>query len=194
MKIFANFIFCIVFICINSLQVEGRSVWVLDKELSEVKFELPVLLMDNVIGKFKEIEGFVVINSENKQNNKAFFSVNINSIELNYHTYKELLFSDIFFDELNFPYAIIEINKFNDPQNLNILQINAELQIKNIIQVIPFNIEINHLANNLVQLKCDLEFSRNSYNLGKGNWSSVLILNDKIQLKANLFLNRVNDN
>ena len=69
MKIFAKFIFCIVFICINSLQVEGRSVWVLDKELSEVKFELPVLLMDNVIGKFKEIEGFVVINSENKQNN-----------------------------------------------------------------------------------------------------------------------------
>ena len=68
------------------------------------------------------------------------------------------------------------------------------MQIKNIIQVIPFTIEINHLTNNLVQLKCDLEFSRNSYNLGKGNWSSVLILNDKIQLKANLFLNRVNDN
>ena len=194
MKKFANSIFCIVFVFIHSLEVKGKSVWVLDKELSEINFELPVLLMDNVIGKFKAIEGFVVIDSVNKQNNKAFISVNINSIELNYHTYKELLFSDIFFDELNFPYAIIEVKKFNDPQNLNILEINAELQIKNIIHVIPFTIEINHLANNLVQLKCDLEFSRNSYNLGKGNWSSALILNDKIQLRANLFLNRVNDN
>ena len=39
--------------------------------------------------------------------------------------------------------------------------------IKNIIQVVPLKIEIIQLTNNLVQVKANTKFSRNSYGLGK---------------------------
>ena len=111
-------------------------------------------------------------------------------MNLNYDKYKELLLSNVFFDEANFPIIIIDTKKFNILDNSNTLQINAELQIKDIVHIIPLMIEINHLANDWVQIKTDLKFSRTAYELGKGSWFSTLILRDKIRLKANLFLNR----
>ena len=70
------------------------------------------------------------------------------------------------------------------------MEIEAELQIKNIIQVVPLKIKIIQLSNDLVQVKANTKFSRNSYGLGKDSWSSTLILRDKVHLKVNLFLNR----
>ena len=84
----------------------------------------------------------------------------------------------------------MDTKKFTVPDNSNSLEIIAELQIKNIVNVIPFMIKINHLTNNLVQVKADLQFSRTAYKLGQGSWSSTLFLRDTIHLKANLFLNR----
>ena len=95
-----------------------------------------------------------------------------------------------FFNEVNFPIATIDSKKFALPNDSNSLQINAELQIKDIVTVIPLTIKINYLTDNLVQIKTNFKFSRNNYKLGKGNWSSTLILKDTIHFKANLFLNR----
>ena len=51
-------------------------------------------------------------------------------------------------------------------------------------------IKINYLANDWIQVMAELQFSRTAYKLGKGSWSSTLILRDKIRIKINLFLNR----
>ena len=80
--------------------------------------------------------------------------------------------------------------KFIIPENSNTLEVIAELQIKNIVKIIPFMVEINHLTNNLVQVKANLQFSRTAYKLGQESWSSTLFLRDTIHLKANLFLIR----
>ena len=72
--------------------------WLLDKNLSYIEFELPVLFANNVQGKFEEINRIIEIDLANKENNKAIFSVKINSINMNYKKYKNLLLSDIFFD------------------------------------------------------------------------------------------------
>ena len=68
--------------------------------MSSIKFDLPVSLLKNVKGKFNNIEGFIEIDQNNKINNKALFSVHIDSIEINYEKYRDLLLSNVFFDSL----------------------------------------------------------------------------------------------
>ena len=87
--------------------------WGVDKELSTISFELPVLFVKNVLGTFQNIEGFIEIDLDKKKNNKAIFSVEINSIDMNYAKYRNLLLSDIFFDAKQFPIAVIDTKKFS---------------------------------------------------------------------------------
>ncbi len=47
--------------------------WVLDKSLSTIEFELPVLFAKNVKGQFNTIEGFVELDVEKKKIIKLFF-------------------------------------------------------------------------------------------------------------------------
>lgn len=190
MNIFVKFIFCFVLIFSYSSKIIAKNTWIIDNKLSEIKFEIPVVLAKKVKGQFTEFVGFVVTDIENKKNNKALFSIQIKSMELNYKKYKELLFSNTFFDKVNFPVATIDTKKFALPNDSNSLQINAELQIKDIYHIIPLIIEYNYLANNLVQVRTNFKFSRTSYELGKDHWSSTLILRDTIHVKVNLFLNR----
>ena len=49
--------------------------WILDKTLSTIEFELPVLFAKNVKGTFNTIEGFVELDVNQKKNNKAIFYV-----------------------------------------------------------------------------------------------------------------------
>ena len=76
--------------------------WIIDKDLSSITFELPVLLVKNVQGIFTNIEGFVEIDVDQKKNNKAIFSIDIESIDMNYKKYKNLLLSNIFFDDATY--------------------------------------------------------------------------------------------
>ena len=58
--------FTILFI---SLSLQAKDRWVLDRTLSSITFELPVLLANNVKGTFDNIEGLVEIDTENQKNN-----------------------------------------------------------------------------------------------------------------------------
>ena len=167
--------------------IYAKENWTLDKELSTITFELPVFLAPNVKGEFKEIEGFVEIDSEKKEKNKAIFSVNINSIKMNYNKYRDLLLSEIFFNESKFPIALIDTKIFNY-LNQNELDLLVELSIKGIALNVPLKLKIIPLTKNLVQIKSDLNFSRTSYQVGTGIWSSTAILQDKIVIRTNLFL------
>ena len=164
----------------------AKTTWHVDKNLSEIIFELPVLFSKNVKGSFSEFQGYVIIDVENKINNKAIFSVEINSVRMNYEKYIELLLSEVFFDAINYPFATIDTKKFSF-ENEEELIINADLQIKKMIKNIPISIKIFYLTKNLVQVKTDFVFSRTAFNLGKDNWLSTIILSDKIHLKTNLF-------
>ena len=76
--------------------------WVLDKTLSTIEFELPVLFAKNVKGTFNIMEGFVELDVSQKKNNKAIFYVEINDLDMNYTKYKDLLLSNIFLMQSNF--------------------------------------------------------------------------------------------
>ena len=167
----------IIFIFITPIVV-AKETWVLDKELSTITFELPVFLMKNVKGEFTEIEGLVEIDVEKKENNKGVFTVNINSIKMNYKKYRDLLLSDIFFYEKNFPIALIDTKKFSY-QNEKELELIVELNIKGTTKDIPLQLTIIRLGESLMQIKGGLNFSRTSYQIGTGKWSSTAILKDK---------------
>ena len=187
MNFFFNFLF---FLTINfslSTKVISKESWLLDKNLSSIEFELPVLFANNVQGKFEEINGIIEIDLANKENNKAIFSVKINSINMNYKKYKNLLLSDIFFDSYNFPVALVDTKKFSY-KNENEFSLEVELTIKGKTEIVPLDIEIIHLANELIQIKTDLDFSRTLFNIGTGKWKSTAILKDKGVIKTNLFL------
>tara|TARA_B110000438_G_scaffold301994_1_gene358370 strand:- start:383 stop:952 length:570 start_codon:yes stop_codon:yes gene_type:complete len=175
----------ILFFLSNSIYAKQN--WILDKSLSTIKFEIPVFLYQSVIGDFKYIEGLVEIDLDNKKNNKAIFSVDINSININYPKYKNLLLSDIFFDVNQYPIALVDTKKFSYNKNKK-LDLEVELLMKGIAKKIPLQINIEHLASKLVQIHGEFEFSRTTFNIGKGKWSSTVILKDKVLVKINLFL------
>ena len=161
--------------------------WKIDKELSTISFELPVLFAKNVRGTFKNIEGLVELDLDKKENNKAIFSVVINSIDMNYAKYRDLLLSNIFFDAKKFPIAVIDTKRFSY-QNEKKITLDVELTIKDESKTVPLIIFVKRLGEELVQIDSELNFSRTYFNIGTGKWSNTAILKDKATIKTNLFL------
>ena len=124
---------------------------------------------------------------EKKENNKAIFSVQIDDLEMNYIKYKDLLLSNIFFYFLKFPLAVIDTKKFSY-DNENELKLDAELTLKGKSEMVPLVINVVRLAEELVQIKSELVFSRTNFEIGIGQWSNTSILKDKVKIKTNLFL------
>ena len=175
---------CILLISTNSIAKEK---WVIDKDISKITFEVPVLFASDVKGEFKNIDGFVEIDLENKKNNKALVSADIQSIEINYSKYRDLLLSPIFFDLSNFPLALLDTKKFSY-ENQNELTLDIELTIKGVSKITETKVTIKKLTNDIVQILGSLEFSRNDFNIGTGNWKNTTILKDNIKIDADIFL------
>jgi len=163
--------------------------WILDKTLSTIEFELPVLFAKNVKGTFNTIEGFVELDVNQKKNNKAIFYVEINDLDMNYTKYKDLILSNIFFDAKQFPKAVIDTKKFSYVNETE-LELDVELTIKGKSEMVPLIIYVKRLAEELVQIQSELIFSRTDFKIGIGNWKNTSILKDKVKLKTNLFLFR----
>ena len=187
LKLFKYSIIVLFFFIPISLSHASSERWILDKNLSTIEFELSVLFANNVKGKFNTIEGFVELDVTEKKNNKAIFSVQTDDLEMNYIKYKDLLLSDIFFDTLTFPLAVIDTKKFLY-DNEKELKIDAELTLKGKSEMVPLVINVTRLADALVQIQTELIFSRTNFEIGIGQWSNTSILKDKVKIKTNLFL------
>ena len=179
-SLFLIFLFC--------KQSVANDLWTIDKNISSIEFEVPVLFANNVIGKFNEFDGFVSLDLSNQNNNKALINVRVDSLDINYKRYKDLVLSEIFFDSKKFPLGLIDTNNFKFNYKDNMINLIGELTIKGKSQNIPIDIEVIKLASELVQVKSEISFSRNDFEIGTGNWKNTTILKDKIKIKANIFL------
>ena len=179
--------FFLLFILPNLTHASER--WILDKSLSTVEFELPVLFAKNVKGTFNTIEGFIELDLNQKKNNKAIFYVEVNDLDMNYIKYKDLLLSNIFFDAEQFPKALVDTKKFSYVNETD-LRFDVELTIKGKSKLVPLKINVKRLAEELVQIQTELIFSRTAFEIGIGNWKNTSILKDKVKLRTNLFLFR----
>ena len=188
LKKYKFFLFIFLFISSSNITYASER-WVLDKSLSTIEFELPVLFAKNVKGRFNTIEGFVELDVDQKENNKAIFYVEVNDIDMNYIKYKDLLLSNVFFDVQQFPKAVVDTKKFSYVNETE-LTLDVELTIKGKSETVPLSLNVKRLAEELVQIKCELIFSRTSFEIGIGNWKNTSILKDKVKLHTNLFLFR----
>ena len=188
LKKYKFFLFVFLFISSSNITYASER-WVLDKSLSTVEFELPVLFAKNVKGRFNTIEGFVELDVDQKENNKAIFYAEVNDIDMNYIKYKDLLLSNVFFDVQQFPKAVVDTNKFSYVNETE-LTLDVELTIKGKSKIVPLSINLKRLAEELVQIKSELTFSRTAFEIGIGNWENTSILKDKVKLTTNLFLFR----
>ncbi len=184
-----NFFFILFFFLFSPNIIYASERWVLDKTISTIKFELPVLFAKNVKGEFNTIEGFVELDVNHKKNNKAIFSVEIKDLDINYVKYKDLILSEIFFDSHQFPKAVVDTKKFSY-SNEKEIQLDVELTLKGKSEIVPLIIYITRLTEDLVQIQTELSFSRTNYEIGIGKWSNTSILKDKVKLKTNIFLFR----
>ena len=163
--------------------------WILDKSLSTIEFELPVLFAKNVKGSFNTIDGFVELDLNQKENNKAIFYVEVNDLDMNYIKYKDLLLSNVFFDAQQFPKAVVDTKKFSYVNETE-FSMDVELTIKGKSAIVPLVINVKRLAEELVQIQSELIFSRTAFEIGIGNWKNTTIPKDKVKLSTNLFLFR----
>ena len=184
-KIFLFFL--LLYILPNLTHASER--WVLDKTLSTVEFELPVLFAKNVKGTFNTIEGFIELDVNQKENNKAIFYVEVKDLDMNYTKYKDLLLSNIFFDARQFPKAVVDTKKFSYVNETELV-FDVELTIKGKSELVPLKINVKRLAEELVQIQTELIFSRTTFEIGTGKWKNTSILKDKVKLSTNLFLFR----
>ena len=179
-------------LCVGlSSKSSANEKWILDKNISSISFEVPVLFATNVIGKFENIDGFVELDLKDKKNNKAILSVDIESLKVNYEKYMDLILGPVFFNSTKYPFGVLDTKKFayNNEEKLNL---DIELSIKGITKTIDTELIIINLTPDLVQIKGLLEFSRNDFNIGTGNWKNTAILKDKIIINSNLFLTKEN--
>ena len=187
-----NFFLILLILCVGlSSKSSANEKWILDKNISSISFEVPVLFATNVIGKFENIDGFVKLDLKDKKNNKAILSVDIESLKVNYEKYMDLILGPVFFDSTKYPFGVLDTKKFayNNEEKLNL---DIELSIKGITKTIDTELIIINLTPDLVQIKGLLEFSRNDFNIGTGNWKNTAILKDKIIINSNLFLMKEN--
>lgn len=192
MKKTINFFLILLILCVGlSSKSIANEKWILDKNISSISFEVPVLFATNVIGKFENIDGFVELDLKDKKNNKAILSVDIESLKVNYKKYMDLILGPVFFDSTKYPFGVLDTKKFayNNEEKLNL---DIELSIKGITKTIDTELTIINLTSDLVQIKGLLEFSRNDFNIGTGNWKNTAILKDKIIINSNLFLMKEN--
>ena len=192
MKKTINFFLILLILCVGlSSKSIANEKWILDKNISSISFEVPVLFATNVIGKFENIDGFVELDLKDKKNNKAILSVDIESLKVNYKKYMDLILGPVFFDSTKYPFGVLDTKKFayNNEEKLNL---DIELSIKGITKTIDTELIIINLTPDLVQIKGLLEFSRNDFNIGTGNWKNTAILKDKIIINSNLFLTKEN--
>ena len=188
LKKYKFFLFIFLFISSSNITYASER-WVLDKSLSTIEFELPVLFAKNVKGRFNTIEGFVELDVDQKENNKAIFYVEVNDIDMNYIKYKDLLLSNVFFDVQQYPKAVVDTKKFSYVNETE-LTLDVELTIKGKSEIVPLKLNVKRLAEELVQIQSELIFSRTAFEIGIGNWKNTSILKDKVKLHTNLFLFR----
>ena len=179
-SLFLIFLFC--------KQILANDLWTIDKNISSIEFEVPVLFANNVIGKFNEFDGFVSLDLSNQNNNKALINVRVDSLDINYKRYKDLVLSEVFFDAKKFPSGLIDTNNFKFNYEDNKINLMGELTIKGKSLKIPIDIQVIRLASELVQIKSEISFSRNEFDIGTGSWKNTTILKDEIKIKANIFL------
>ena len=182
-------IFFLLLILPTSVLSDSTELWVIDKSKSSITFSIKVLFGKDVKGEFKNFEGYVKIDKNNTKEHKAIVDVYTDSIIINYEKYNLLLKGPLFFDTEKHTKAILLTEEFiintdNSARSQSILNIKDNIKMIDI----PFNYKLEN--EDIVYVDGKFSFNRSDFNIGTGNWSSALILKNRVNMEIDLVLKK----
>jgi polyisoprenoid-binding protein YceI len=113
--------------------------WVLDPTHSEVQFKVKHLVISTVSGFFKSFEGSLTTDSEDFENAKVEFSLDVNSIDTNQEQRDGHLKSAEFFDAEKYPKISFTSTSFT--KDGDDYKLNGDLTIKDITKPVSLDVE-----------------------------------------------------
>src|SRR6187431_1187139 len=113
--------------------------WVLDPTHSEVQFKVKHLVISTVSGFFKSFEGSLTTESEDFENAKVEFSLDVNSIDTNQEQRDGHLKSAEFFDAEKYPKISFTSTAFT--KDGDDYKLNGDLTIKGVTKPVSLDVE-----------------------------------------------------
>ena len=113
--------------------------WVLDPTHSEVQFKVKHLVISTVSGFFKSFEGSLTTDSEDFENAKVEFSLDVNSIDTNQEQRDAHLKSADFFDAEKYPKISFTSTSFT--KDGDDYQLKGDLTIKDVTKPVSLDVE-----------------------------------------------------
>lgn len=147
-----------------------------DKDYSNIKFEVSKLLFVGVEGEFSEFSGTIKVDENNKLS-KIDGMVSINSINTDDSERDDHLKADDYFNVIDFPNMVFKSNTITDDT------VKAMVSIKGIEKELTFKISDLTVSSDNVSFKLSSTVDRQQFML---NGSKSGLFADDIEVTANL--------
>lgn len=169
--------------------------WVLDPAHSEVNFKAKHLVISTVSGKFKKFDGIAETESSDNFNNaKVEFTIDVASIDTNQAPRDEHLRSADFFDAANHPQIIFKSSGFQlEDDEDDVFELKGDLTIRGITKPVTLDVEFGGTATDAYgNFKAGFEVSgkvsRKEYGL---SWNAVteagaIVVGDTIKFQISV--------
>ncbi len=165
--------------------------WVLDPTHSEVQFKVKHLVISTVTGAFKSFEGSLETDTEDFQNAKVNFSLDVDSIDTNQEQRDGHLKSGEFFDAEKYPK--ISFTSTSLTKNGDDYELSGNLTIKDVTKPVTLDVEFGGSAadfygNTKAGFEVTGKINRKEFGL---TWDGVteagsIVVGEDIKLIANV--------
>lgn len=124
----------------------AQTTWNFDKSHSKIGFSVTHLVITDVEGNFKEFEGTITTSSDDFENAKIEFSVEISSINTDNEKRDGHLKSDDFFNAEKFPQLKFKSKSFKkiDEKNYKLI---GDLTIRDVTKEVELDVKYNGTVN-----------------------------------------------
>ena len=118
----------------------GRSIWRIDQTHTSVEFEVTKFFVWKLRGRFKEVEGTIVLDEDILERSSVQATIKAGSIETNSNGRDNSLRSESYLDVANFPELRFESSEVGPGKDRDMLSIRGALTIKDKSRVVTLEV------------------------------------------------------
>lgn len=180
----------------TALATNAQTNWSVDNSHSNVKFTITHMVVSEVEGYFKTYNGKVTTTTDDFQDAKIDFTVDVNSINTDDEKRDGHLKSDDFFNAEKFPTMKFKSTSFKKVNGKNYV-LEGELTIRDVTKKVKFDVVYNGTVkdpwgNTKAGFKIKTKINRFDYGL---KWSAAveaggLVVSNEVEIAINLELKK----
>ncbi len=181
------------FIATTSVQAQ-TSTWGVDKNNSNMQFEVDYMLMSEATGVVKVFDGSVLSNKEDFTDAQILFNADVKSLTTYNDMRDEHLMSDEFFNAEKYPKMTFKSTSFKKIKD-NKYELKGDLTIRDVTKAVTFEVIYggqykDKQGNTKAGFKAKGSINRLDYNL---KWNSLMdtgapIVGNEVRISVNLIL------